>query len=238
MPQVEVCLSPALLENFDLTDKIAVVTDIVRATTIVCAALESGIEHVLALPTKEETRQMKEKGYLIMGEKDGEKIDGFDLSNTPSYFRGKKLTGKKLAMSTTNGTKTIHMASVANCVAIGAFVNVDALLKWLVKQTKNVVIICSGWKNKTNIEDSLFAGYLANKLENEYGFEVGNDAVTLSKMLYSNSRDDMFGAVMNSSQKERIESLNLESEVHFCLEKNYTNVVPVLRDGVLVNINR
>ena len=236
MPTVEVCLSPALIDNYDLPDKIAVVVDIVRATTIICAALENGVEHVLPVPTKEETRLKKNEGYLIVGEKDGVKIEGFDLANSPRFYFERKFAGRKMAMSTTNGTKTIHLSSIANQVVIGAFLNVSALVKWLAMQNENVVIICAGWKGKVNIEDTMFAGHLSLLLEHHYNFDPANDAVTLAKILYENTRDNMYKAVVNSCQKHRIKELNLEQDVHFCLVKDYTDIVPVLSKGVLVDV--
>ncbi len=236
MPKVEVCLSPALIENYDLPDKIAVVVDIVRATSIVCAALENGIDHVLPVPTKDETKLMKREGYLIVGEKDGVMIDGFDLGNSPRVYSGRKFAGRKMAMSTTNGTKTIHMSSIANQVVIGAFLNVTALVEWLVSQNQDVVIICAGWKDKVNIEDTLFAGYLSGLLESDYGFVPTNDAVTISKLLHKYSQEDVYAAVVNSSQKERIKELGLEADVLFCLERDYTSIVPILHNGVLIDV--
>lgn len=235
MPTVEICLSPALISNFDFSGKTAVVVDVIRATSIICAALEHGVEHILPVATKDETFLKKKDGYLIIGEKSGEKIAGFDLNNSPSIYSNNQYAGHKLAMSTTNGTKAILMASAAQQLVIGAFLNITALSKWLGEMQNDIIIFCAGWKDKINVEDTLFAGNLTEILTANYNYNSNNDGATIAQLLYDQHKNDMYEAVMQSSQRERIIAQHLEQDTHFCLQKDYSTIVPILEGSVLVD---
>ena len=162
---VEVCFSPGLFQDI-LTkgDFVVVLVDILRATTTICAAVGNGVEAIIPVATHEEARRLKSQGFLVASEKDGVQVDFADFGNSAFSFTRDAIGGKTLVYCTTNGTRALQIAKSASSIAIGAFINISAVTEWLAAQQKNVVILCSGWKNKFCLEDTLFAGALTGRL--------------------------------------------------------------------------
>lgn len=161
---LEACLSPAMSDLFLNSESIVVVIDTLRATSAICNALENGATTLIPVGTVEEAKKMKEEGFLVAAERDGLVLDFADFGNSPFNFTAERVQGKSIVYSTTNGTYTIETASAGYMVVIGSFLNISALVSWLKKQDRDVLLLCAGWKGKINIEDSLFAGALANRL--------------------------------------------------------------------------
>jgi 2-phosphosulpholactate phosphatase len=157
---VEVCFSPALFKDVLTTgDFIVVLVDILRATTTICTAVANGVEAIIPVASHEEARQLKSEGFLVATEKDGVQLDFADFGNSALSFTRDAIGGKTLVYCTTNGTRALELAKSASGIVIGAFINVSAVAEWLAAEQKNVVILCSGWKNKFCLEDTLFAGH-------------------------------------------------------------------------------
>ncbi|MEQ8573117.1 MAG: 2-phosphosulfolactate phosphatase, partial [Fulvivirga sp.] len=104
MKTVDVCLSPDLIHLYDVSDKVVVVVDILRATSCMTAGLANGVKSITPFENLEQCQAMKHQGYLIAGERNGQKVDGFDLGNSPFDYMDEKVKGKKVAVTTTNGT--------------------------------------------------------------------------------------------------------------------------------------
>ena len=158
---MEVCFSPGLFQDILTTgDFIVVLVDILRATTTICTAVANGAEAIIPVASHEEAKRLKSEGFLVATERDGVQLDFADFGNSAFSFTTDAIGGKTLVYCTTNGTRALEMAKSASSIAIGAFVNISAVTEWLAGQQKNVVILCSGWKNKFCLEDTLFAGAL------------------------------------------------------------------------------
>ena len=102
----------------------------------------------------------KNTGGITAGERDGKIIPGLEHGNSPAEYPREFIEGKTLVLTTTNGTKLLHMAlqNGASEVVTGSFPNLSALCDHLVTAQKNVILGCSAWKDKFNLEDTLFAG--------------------------------------------------------------------------------
>ena len=146
--------------------------DILRATTTICTAVGNGVEAIIPVASHEEARQLKAEGYLVASEKDGVQLDFADFGNSAFSFTRDAIGGKTLVYCTTNGTRTLEIAKGASNIVIGAFINISAVTEWLAGQQKDVVILCSGWKNKFCLEDTLFAGALTERLLDTGLFQV------------------------------------------------------------------
>ena len=234
---LEVCFSPALIHLHDISESIVVVIDILRATSSMCVALHHGVKSIVPVSGIEESRAYKEKGFLIGAERNGEMLEGFDLGNSPFSYMDEKVKGRDVALSTTNGTQAITAARGAYQIVAGSFLNLDALSEWLALQNRSVLLLCSGWKNSFNLEDTLFAGAVAEKLEPHFGLNRMRDAVIAARHLYTIAKDDMFGFLAESSHRNRLEKLNIEKDIEYCLSLNLAPVVPVMVDGALVNLS-
>ena len=191
---IEVCFSPKLYE-FKLTKEnfIVVIVDILRATTSICAAFDHGVEKIIPVGGVEQARLYKEKGYIVACERDGNVLDFADVGNSPSDFLDDHFKGQTIAYSTTNGTKAINLASDADEIVIGSFTNISALSDWLAEKGKNIVVLCAAWKNLFNLEDSLFAGALSEKIFGHRIFETHCDSVKASMDLWAIANKDLEG---------------------------------------------
>jgi len=233
---IDVCLSPLLFDHYDPAESIVVVIDILRATSSICVAFEHGANSIVPVLSRDESFTYKAKGYLVGAERNGEMMSGFDLGNSPFSYMDPKIKGRDIALTTTNGTRAINAAKGAFQVVIGSFLNLDVLVQWLREQDRNIICLCSGWKNTVNMEDTIFAGALVYKMKNEYDFSINRDSAITAEYLYLLSKNDMFGFLAESSHRIRLEKLHIEEDIIYCLTPNQTSVIPVLKGDALYNV--
>lgn len=231
---VEVCFSPNLYEIHKGDAEIVVVIDALRATSAICTAFHYGVKSIIPISTLEEAFDYKKKGFLVAAERDGQVVEGFRFGNSPFSYMTKEIKGKTIVMTTTNGTKTINVAKDADAVVIGSFLNLDALCDWLIQKNKNTLLLCSGWKNKFNLEDTICAGAIAEKLLSTMKFGSAEDSSVAAKYLYLSAKENYLGFLKSSSHRSRLKKLNLKEDVKYCLTPNQTNVVPILKNNELV----
>jgi 2-phosphosulfolactate phosphatase len=231
---VEVCFSPGLFKDI-LTkgDFIVVLVDILRATTTICTAVGNGVEAIIPVATHEEARQLKAKGFLVASEKDGIQLDFADFGNSAFSFTRDRIGGKTLVYCTTNGTRALEIAKSASSIAIGAFINISALTAWLARRQKNVVILCSGWKNKFCLEDTLFAGALTRRLLETGSFRSDCDSASASMDLWNLAEGDVLDYIEKAAQRHRLKKLGLDDVIPYSFECDQVKVVPVF-DGKVI----
>lgn len=240
--KLDICLSPSLIANYELENTSVVIIDIVRASSTIATALSYGIEHILTLDDIDATRKLKGEDYLIAGERGGDKIEGFDYGNSPISFMDRKLEGKKLAMTTTNGTKTIRLAKEAAAnsqgveILIGAFVNYSKLRRYLFSGSKNVLLVCSGWRNNPSVEDTLFAGKLADDLMRTNKYNFATDSASHAVLIYESAKNNLFDFIMDYSVRFREKIGQLSQDIRYCLKEDAANVIPVLKDGKFISL--
>lgn len=225
---LEVCLTPALLHLHDFTESIVVVIDIFRATSSICYGIENGAEAIIPVATIEACESYRHSEFLLAAERNGEVVDGFDFGNSPFSYVKEKVDGKTIVLTTTNGTHAINMSRGASRIVIGSFLNLASLCNWLKSQPNDVLLLCSGWKDKVNLEDTLFAGGVVHYLRDEnYALD---DAGIASEDLYILAKDDLSTYLKKTSHSERLKKLGIEEDIEFCLNLNITTGIPVL-DG-------
>ena len=231
--RLEVCLTPAIYPLHAHNENIVVVVDILRATSSVCTAFANGVNKIIPVSTVEEARQKKAEGFVVASERDGNVLDFADFGNSPFNFSKEKVAGKDIVYSTTNGTRCINMASHSREVLIGSFLNLSALTNYLISQEAPVLIFCASWKDRFSLEDTVFAGALAERLLGSDRFESICDAVTASVDLWSLAKNDLNGYVLKTAQKSRLASKGLDDCIEFCHQLDFTNLVPYFENGEL-----
>ena len=233
--RVEVCFMPGQYPLYAQDMGIVVVIDVLRATSAMVAAFENGIDRIIPVATIEEAAQyIGRSGYIAAAERNGEVVHGFQYGNSPLAYVGQDLRGQTIVMTTTNGTKAINLAKDARMLVIGSFLNLTALSDWLVQQNDNILLLCSGWKDKFNLEDSVFAGAVMEKLLESGKFGVEEDSSIAAKYMYMSARDNYMGILKAAPRRRRIEQLQLLPDVKYCLTPDQSTKIPVLRDGELV----
>lgn len=195
--------------------------------------IDNGAEAIIPVAHVEDCLGYTDKGFLLAAERNGEVVEGYDFGNSPFSYISDKVKGKTVVLTTTNGTKALHMARERACqVVIGAFLNLKALCNWLKTQEKDVLLLCAGWKDKFNLEDTLFAGAVVNELRKD--FTHFDDSCIAAEDLYLLAKDDLRGYLHKSSHSHRLAELNIEEDVRFCLQRNICQAIPVLVGEALV----
>ncbi len=234
MTPLTTCLSPQLLTLHQIQDKIVVVVDILRATSSMTTAFAYGVASVTPVPTLADCRMLKNDGYITAGERGGQKVEGFDRGNSPFDFMDHDLQDRHLAFTTTNGSQAIVLASDARQVLIGSFLNLSATADYLMARDQPVLILCAGWKGNFNIEDTLYAGALAQKLQKR--FEISDDASLAASTLYQCVADNILDFLAKSSHARRLVGFKNQKDLEFCMEQDRFNFNVLLQDQRLVKI--
>lgn len=231
MKRIDVCLSPELIHLYDIEDRVVVVVDILRATSCMVTAFAHGVESITPVADLEECRKLKTRGYIISGERNGEKVPGFDKGNSPFEYMDGAIRGLKIAFTTTNGTQAIEKSKRAREIIVGSFLNLSAVTRYLLMNDHDILIVCAGWKGKINLEDSLFAGALVNILRKH--IEPDCDAPLVAQHLYLQAKDDMVKFLSGSSHVKRLNRLNIHKDIEFCLAPDQYHVIPRLEGSEL-----
>lgn len=235
---IEVCFSPLLYAHI-LNDcnYIVVIIDVLRASTAICAAFQNGVEKIIPVAGIEEARSYKEKGFTVAAEREGKKLDFADFGNSPYNFTPERVKGKSIVYSTTNGTQAINTVKDCQDVIISCFINLSSTAKWLSKQKKNVLILCSGWKQKFCLEDTVCAGAFVEELLKYPDYCINCDAAHASLDLWKVAKADLMQYLDKAMHRHRLQKLGLDDILEYSFTLDSTNVIPKLEDGAIININ-
>ena len=232
--KLETCFSPALYFPDDHSDSIVIVLDVLRASSAICTAFANGATEIIPVAEVSEAREYKAKGFLVAAERDGFILDFADFGNSPFNFVRDKVEGKSIVYSTTNGTGIINLASSSYLTVIGSFINISALTRFLLNEDKNVLLFCAGWKNKFNIEDTICAGAIADTLMQSNLYTTICDSTYAAIDLWSLARADLRGYIEKAAQRSRLRDKNLDDCIDYCLTSDLTDIIPIMKNGILV----
>jgi 2-phosphosulfolactate phosphatase len=233
--KLETCFSPALYEAELHPGSIVVIIDILRASSAICTAFANGAETIIPVAEVHEAREYKNRGYLVAAERDGYVLDFADFGNSPFNFTPEKVSGRSIVYSTTKGTGIIMMASSASTIIIGAFLNFTAVTEWIINQDKDIVLFCAGWKNRFNLEDTICAGAMAERLMNSGFYSTICDSTHAAMDLWKLAKKDLRGYIEKVAQRTRLRDKGLDDCIEFCLTFDFTGKIPVIKNGYLVS---
>ena len=204
--KIDVCFSPALYPVYHNPEAIVVVVDVFRATTTMAAAFSNGVRSIRPVATVEEAEAYKAKGWLVGAERNVKRCGFADFGNSPFDYTAEKVSGKDIVFTTTNGTRAITIAKSAFRVITGAFINLQAVAGYCVCHKRDVVVLCSGWQDKVNIEDTLFGGALTDALLNTGLYEAGSDAAVIARDMWTGNKANLLAYL------DTTDHMGLESE--------------------------
>ena len=239
MQKIETILTPALFPFRTMNDThICVVNDILRATTSICTAISNGAKAIIPVRTIEQAKEYKDKGYLVAGERIEKTFPFADWGNSALEFTKERVCGNEIVHSTTNGTVAISIASEGNPqeIVIGAFCNLSCLSDYLVAKGKDVQTFCSGWKNTPALEDTVFAGALAEKLLQSGKFENKNDSTNLALALWREAKSDLRAYMEKASHIHRLRKYHMDDVFDYTFQIDTCNVVPKLEQNKIVGV--
>jgi len=235
-PSITTILSPRLLELYDVSNSIVVIIDVFRATSTIATALYNGANKVIPVDDVEQCIAMgKNLNAITAGERDGKIIPGLQYGNSPAEYYPDFIQGKTLVLTTTNGTKLLHMALAkgASEVITGSFPNISAVCDHLLQMKKRVILGCSGWKDRFNLEDTLFAGAVIQRLQDYFTIN-GCDSSLMAENMYGLHKSHLYNFIQKTSHWHRLASYGLEKDLAFCVTEDGANVLPVYSNNALV----
>jgi 2-phosphosulfolactate phosphatase len=236
-PTLHTSLSPALLHLYDVSDSIVVIIDVLRATSTIATALYNGAQSVIPVDSVtsciEISRQIQ---GITAGERDGKIAEGLAYGNSPFEYPRSFIEGQTLVLTTTNGTRLLHMAldKGAKQIVTGSFPNLGAVCNYLIKAKQNTLLACAAWKDRVNIEDTLFAGAVINSVKDH--FFINCDSSQLAETIYTNAKEDLYQFMKekNASHYQRLSNYGLEKDIRYCLTPDLANVLPFYENEKLI----
>lgn len=233
-PTLEVCLSPALLHLFDTKNKVVVVIDVFRATSTIAAVLHNGAQYIIPVSSVSECVSLGNEieNSITAGERDGQIAEGLSYGNSPTEFPETFIRGKALILTTTNGTRLLHMIQESHSIITGSFANLQAVSNYLVQQGKGVVLACASWKDRFNLEDALFAGAVASIVQND--FTINCDSAWACITMNESADGKYFDYLKRGAHYKRLSGFGLESDMIYCTQPNIHPIVPILKGDKLI----
>ncbi|SFS83310.1 2-phosphosulfolactate phosphatase [Paenibacillus sp. BC26] len=217
------------------THRTAIVIDVLRATSTIVAALEAGAAGIVPVETVLEARALQSGGNLIAGERFCRKIPGFDLGNSPEEFTADNVLGRRIVLTTTNGTRAIHKAMRADHVLVGSLNNAAACARTALELRRDIVLLCAGSHDEFALEDGLCAGLLISELQqlSPAPLEM-NDIGSAMLGLYKSAGTTIHEMLQTSTTGKRLYKNGSGRDIERCSQVNISGIVPRMQGDMLV----
>lgn len=229
--QIEVFLTPHGVLESDVRDKTVVIIDVLRTASTIITALHNGAKSVVPAATQGDAGRIAQNldptVFLLGGEKENQKIDGYHLGNSPQEYTEEKVRGRTLILHTSSTTGTILFAKSARSLIIGGLINYRKIVQHIRKEDSDVAIICTGTRNRVSIADTVCAGLILNSLwQGNRPKNNVSDAVAISHTVYQDYREELESAIMESLPGRELREQGFESDVEYCVGLNTVPVLP------------
>ena len=234
------------LTPVDSLPECAIAVDVLRATTTMATVLAAGGEAVQVFSDidllKKESSAWKKEKRLLIGERGGAKLPGFDLGNSPLECTPERVQGKRIFISTTNGTRALQRIEKAKVVLAAAMVNRASVVQYLLdKQPKTVWLVGSGWEGSFSLEDTVCAGAIAHSLIQKTKFAAddiaGNDEVISAIALYSQWQDNLLELFHHASHGKRLLGMEGYDDLKYCSDTDTLDVLPIQHEAGVLKLN-
>lgn len=232
---LDICLSPLQYDIYHRDGNLVVLVDVIRATTVFSTALYHGAEQIIAVKAIEQALSYGKKGFLTAGERNSYKLEGFDLGNSPLEYCSNKIAGKSIAITTTNGTQALGVVPQGTDVVTGAWVNKTALINYLTSCNRDILLLCSGWKFANCIEDTLYAGQIAQELLN-INFHATSDSVQIAMLTAKAAKNRELEFILDHSPRLKSKYATLKNDLEYSLKTDIAPIVPTLVNGSFIEL--
>ena len=214
-----------------------VIIDVLRATSTIATALFNGAKFVIPVDNVARCIELSRQiSGISAGERDGKIAEGLEYGNSPFEYSKEFIRGRILVLTTTNGTRLLQMSleKGAKEIITGSFPNLSAVCDHLTAMGQSVILACAAWKDKINMEDTLFAGAVISRVREQ--FSINCDSSQMAETLYKKAEKDLFGFMKknHASHYHRLMDFKLEKDIRYCFETDVANVLPLYKDGKLV----
>src|SRR5699024_6156876 len=235
--KVDVFISSQSFQEEDLRDKTVVIIDVLRASSTIATALDHGAKGVISVADMSDASKISQNldssYYLLCGEKDGVKIEGYDLGNSPLDYTSEAVESKTIILNTTNGTKAIKRSGLARQIVIGSFLNLQAIVEHLAATDVDVALVCAGWRGSRALEDLLCAGNIIADLANGEPQRAMQDGAKVAFGIYEKFGDDIEQVIRTSDYALRLQGVVSDKDLSYCCQRNSKEVLPVMKEGII-----
>ena len=236
--KIETYSKPEICTFQDFTHRTAVVIDVLRASTSMTVAMRNGCREII--PTDDVARAFEiaagfpKQNVLLCGERNGLKIEGFDLGNSPLEYSNTMVENRILVLTTSNGTRAIQHACMAERIIIAALINLSVVSKYLVQQGKDIAILCAGRAGEDSLEDSVCAGLLVqHMLKLSLNTIVLSDNASEMVTLSQKYKNDLLNMLVKSKHGKYLMKLGMKNDLEFCARLNSANIISVYDNGII-----
>lgn len=228
MPTISAVALPDHLEENQLRDRIAVVIDVLRATTTIAQALSCGASCIVPVASIDAARMIAHErtGSLLCGERAGIKPQGFQLGNSPSEYNPVTVSGKDLVLTTTNGTRALHMCTEAHAIFTGSITNLSALANELDSHGRDIVLVCSGTDRRVSLEDCICAGLIADRLMSSYKLDDSALQMLHAADGANKSNGGLEQAIASSFHAKRLIEKGFQGDLHNAAQLDTSACLP------------
>jgi len=236
--EIDIQLVPSQPDSDILLNRTVVVIDVLRATSVMVHAMWQGALEIIPLATAEAAFEMAKvfpRGSIILGgERRSKKIPGFDLGNSPKEYVAERVKGKKLILTTTNGTKAFHVVSSGREVLAGSFFNIGVMAQRCLELNRDLLIFPSGDEGKFSLEDTICGGMLIERIMKKGGKRIDlSDASRCAQILYKKFEDNLTEAFHLSHHGKELINRGFIEDLAYCAQIDMTDIVPIFREGVI-----
>lgn len=234
--KVDIQLLPFSPDINRVSDKMAVVIDVLRATSVIVHAFSQGIKEIIPVETIEDAlskfREFADSEVLLGGERYSCRINGFHLGNSPKEYTHERIKDKRLILTTTNGTRAFYFVSSAKKIIVGSFLNISAVVEKCLKDGLDIFIFPAGDKGYFSLEDNICGGMLIDLMIKKRKKEIIlTDSALAALFIYQRFEDNIVGALHLSEHGKELIDLGAADDVLFCSQTDTTDVVPVFCNG-------
>ena len=235
--KIDVYASHTHASEKEFRGKACVVIDTLRSTSVMITALNNGCEQIIPVTEVGTAMELKtsmgQDRTILGGERNSQKLGGFDLGNSPLEYTKHAVYGKTLVMATTNGTQAILKAREATAVYLGALLNATVVAKALLAQKKDTILLCAGTNGHFSIDDCITAGYIINRLNKLKGRQSIklDDLGFVCYELYEHHKDNLEQCIANAAHYTALKDLGFVQDIEYCLKLDSVNVLPRFEDG-------
>jgi 2-phosphosulfolactate phosphatase len=235
---IDILFIPSPLNPDFLSNRAVVVIDVLRATSVMVHAMSQGTIEIIPVGTVEEAFQMAKtfpRGTTLLGgERGSRKIEGFDLGNSPKEYVAEKVKGRRLILTTTNGTKAFRLVSSGREIMVGSFFNIGATAQRCFELNKDLFIFPSGDEGNFSLEDTVCGGMLIDVILRKGEKTIGlTDSSRAAHLLYQRFRDQLVEALRLSNHGKDLIDLGLGDDLPYCGQTDITPLVPIFNEGVI-----
>lgn len=230
---IDVCFTPRDYQEREALPHIAVVIDVLRATTSIATALYNGCRQFIPVATVEEAKALQAMQFpdaLLAGEREALLIPGFQFGNSPYDYAKSAVEGRSIIMTTTNGTVALKAVAAASQVYTAAFVNAGAVCLRLADQKADIMVVCAGTQGRFSVEDTLCAGFIADRLLHDASL---SDTAIAARAMYRDFSRNLVRRVKVTTHASRLIRLGFEQDIDFCLQQDIFPIAPVYADGLI-----